>query len=93
MEQYIFWITTTAIGLILALIRYNLNKTIDTLDKVKEASEIHKESMIKVTGRLDLIENNHNHLADKFDQLYDAIKDLTVEMKHLTKELSKKKDI
>lgn len=90
-QQYIFWGVTTIIGLVILLIRYNLNKTITDLEKVKESNDTNKENMLKVTGRLDLIENNHNHLSDKFDQLYVAIRDLTAEMKELTKELSKKK--
>lgn len=92
MEQYIFWIVTTALGLVIALIRYNLSKTMTTLDDVKSSTYINKESIVKVTGRLDLMENNHNHLSEKFDQLYNAIRDLTFEMKELNKELSKKKN-
>lgn len=92
-HQWIFWVVTTAIGLVIALIRFNLNKTISQLDKVKDTSELIKEAMIKVTGRLDLIENNHNHLSDKFDQLNSTMRDLISEMKQLNKELAKKKDI
>lgn len=43
--------------------------------------------------RVNLSENNHKHMDDKFDKLYEAVSDLTNEIKNLNIALSKKKDI
>ena len=75
-----------AAGIIIGIISYFLNRTMGELDKVKDNSE-------KNTIRINLLENNHLHLTDKFDLLYDAVKDLTQEIKNLNIQLSKKKDI
>jgi uncharacterized membrane-anchored protein YhcB (DUF1043 family) len=73
-------------GILIGIISYFLNRTMRELDKVKDNSE-------RNTIKISLLENNHIHLTDKFDQLYDAVKDLTVEIKNLSLQLSKKKDI
>jgi len=72
-------------GIIVGIISYFLNRTMGELDKVKENSE-------KNTIRISLVENNHIHLTDKFDLLYEAVKDLTQEIKNLNIRLSQKKD-
>jgi hypothetical protein len=54
------------------------------LDKVKDNSENN-------TIRISLMENNHTHLTDKFDLLYDAVRDLTQEIKNLNIRLAGKK--
>jgi len=81
-------ITIVAIvaGIAIGIIGYFLNRTMGELDKVKDNSE-------KNTIRISLLENNHIHLTDKFDLLYDAVRDLTQEIKNLNIQLSKKKDI
>ena len=79
-------IIAIASGIIIGIISYFLNRTIGELDKVKENSE-------KNTIKISLLENNHIHLTDKFDLLYDAVRDLTQEIKNLNIQLSKKKDI
>lgn len=56
------------------------------LDKVKDNSE-------KNTIKISLLENNHLHLTDKFDLLYEAVKDLTQEIKNLNIRLAGKKDL
>ena len=81
-------ITIVAIvaGVAIGIIGYFLNRTMIELDKVKENSE-------KNTIRISLVENNHIHLTDKFDLLYEAVKDLTREIKSLNVRLAGKKDI
>lgn len=73
-------------GIIIGIISYFLNRTMGELDKVKDNSE-------KNTIRISLVENNHTHLTDKFDLLYDAVRDLTQEIKNLNIRLAGKKDI
>jgi len=75
-----------AAGIIIGIISYFLNRTMGELDKVKDNSE-------KNTIKISLLENNHLHLTDKFDLLYEAVKDLTQEIKNLNIRLAAKKDI
>lgn len=90
LQQFAFWAITGIIGggliLFLGLIKYNLNKVIQQLEK-------QNDTIIHTAARLDVVENNYTHLSNNFDKLYDAIKDLTIEMKQLTKEIAKKKDM
>jgi len=81
-------ITIVAIvsGVAIGIIGYFLNRTMGELDKVKDNSE-------KNTIRISLVENNHAHLTDRFDLLYDAVKELTQEIKNLNVRLAGKKDI
>lgn len=83
-------IIAIAIGVGIGIIGYFLKekneKIIKDLDKAKESIE--KNSL-----RITLVENNHIHLTDKFDQLYDAVRDLTKEIKALNVAIMKKKDI
>ena len=73
-------------GIIIGIIGYFLNRTMSELDKVKDNSE-------KNTIRISLVENNHVHLTDRFDLLYDAVKELTQEIKNLNIRLAQKKDV
>lgn len=73
-------------GILISIIGYFLKTTMEDLKKVKEMT-------IENKSKIDLVDNNHSHLNDRFDLLYDAVKDLTSEIKNLSKELSKKKDI
>lgn len=81
---------TTAIlwlgAILIAVIGYFLNRTMRELDKVKDNSD-------KNTIKISLLENNHIHLTDKFDLLYEAVRDLTNEIKNLNVRLAQKKDI
>lgn len=70
---------------LIAVISYFLKMTMDELKETKKMA-------IENKNKIDIVENNHNHLTNKFDMLYDAVKDLTKEIKHLTIELSKKKN-
>jgi hypothetical protein len=73
----------------IAIIGYFLKQTMEDLRKVKDLSYENK-------NKLSVMENDylnkHNHLSEKFDELYVAVKDLTVEIKNLNKEISKKKE-
>ena len=83
-------IIVIVVGIVIGIIGYLLKekneKIIRELEKAKE--DIEKNSL-----RITLVENNHIHLTDKFDLLYDAVRDLTQEIKNLNIQLSKKKDI
>ena len=48
-----------------------------------------KEMAIKNQAKLDLVENNHDNLSGKFDALYDAVKDLTAQIRELSIQLAK----
>lgn len=89
MDNFVIMETTViviAAGIIIGIISYFLNRTMGELDKVKDNSENN-------TIRISLMENNHTHLTDKFDLLYDAVRDLTQEIKNLNIRLAGKKDI
>lgn len=73
------------IGIMGAVISYFLKGTMDELKEVKTLAEDNKT-------RIVLLENNHTHLTDKFDALFDAVKELTKEIKQLNYQMSKKVD-
>jgi len=73
------------VGAVIGLISYFLNRTMNELDKVKSNTETN-------TIKINVLENNHLHLTDKFDLLYNAVKDLTQEIKNLNLRLAQKKD-
>ena len=72
-------------GVVIGIIGYFLNRTMTELDKVKSNSESN-------TIKINILENNHLHLTDKFDLLYEAVKDFTQEIKNLILRLAGKKD-
>lgn len=69
-------------GISISIIGYFLKRTLDELEKVKTISYENK-------NRLSVIENDYlnkvANLNDRFDLLYDAMKDLTNEIKELNK--------
>lgn len=73
-------------GVVIGIISYFLNRTMTELDKVKSNSESN-------TIKINVLENNHLHLTDKFDLLYEAVRDLTQEIKNLNVRLAGKKDV
>lgn len=75
----------TIIGIVISVMGYFLKKTMDRLDVIEKMT-------IENKSKIELTDNNHQHLNDKVDKLYDAIKDLTVEIKNLSKEISSKKN-
>lgn len=74
------------ISIVISIIGYFLKETMSTLKEVQKMT-------IENKAKINLVENNHSHLNAKVDMLHAAIKDLTTEIKNLSKELSKKKDI
>jgi peptidoglycan hydrolase CwlO-like protein len=77
-------------GISISIIGYYLKTTLSELREVKQQSN---ENRVKIeVMEVDYL-NKVNNLNDKFDRLFDAVKDLTAEIKTLNKELSKKKDL
>jgi hypothetical protein len=83
-------LTTIILSCGVAVIGYFLKQTMEDLRKTKDVA-------YETKNKLAVIENDylnkHAHLSDKFDELYGAVKDLTAEIKSLTKEINKKKDM
>ena len=78
-------IALIVLSFLVSIIGFFLKKVLDDHEKTKEMS-------IKNQAKLDLIENNYNHLDKKFDMLYQAVSELTKEIKQLNIQLVKKKD-
>lgn len=75
------------IGCVIAVIGYFLNDTMSNLKSViKQTTEN--------TNKLNLVEldllNKHSNLNEKFDSLNTSVKELTIEIKALNKEIQKK---
>ena len=72
-------------GLSISVIGYFLKRTLDELEKVKGVAYENK-------NRLNVIEvdylNKINTLNEKFDDLKEVIKDLTLEIKELNKKIN-----
>lgn len=80
-------------GVLLTVIGYFLNRTMRELDKLRDTTDEINVMVIENKSKIDLVDNNHSHLNERFDLLYEAVRDLTIEIKNLSKELSKKKDL
>jgi len=93
MEQFFYWLG----GVVILIISYFLKKSVadseKSHDKVMAEVEGLKKDVSSNKDRIILLENNHIHLTDKFDLLYDAVRELTKEIKNLNIQLSRKKDI
>lgn len=75
----------TLISILLVIIGY-ITKSL--VDKVKELEEgVNKNRM-----EIEIIKQNHDNLRDKFDQLYDLIKEISKEVKGISITLVGKKD-
>ena len=72
-------------GVSISIIGYFLKRTLDELEKVKSVAYENK-------NRLNVIEvdylNKINTLNEKFDDLKEVIKDLTIEIKELNKKIN-----
>lgn len=77
-------------GISISVIGYYLKTT---LNELKEVKNIANENRTKIEVMETDYLNKVTNLNDKFDRLFDAVKDLTTEIKLLSKELSKKKDL
>lgn len=93
MDQLLYWIG----GIIVLIISYFLKKSVNdnekSQDRIMSEVEILRKDISNNKDRIILLENNHIHLTDKFDLLYDAVKDLTKEIKNLNIQLAQKKNI
>lgn len=71
-------------GISISVIGYFLKKTLDELEKIKMVAYENK-------NRINIIEvdylNKINVLNDKFDDLKEVIKDLTLEIKELNRKI------
>lgn len=79
-QSVVLWVG----GILIAVIGYFLKATIEELKQFKNMA-------IETKSKLDLLEldhqNKYNHLNEKIDALYQAIKDLTIEVKEINKKL------
>lgn len=71
-------------GVMLGIISYFLKETMNDLKKVKEKT-------YQNATKLEVLEAEYmlkiNNLSDKFDMLYESMKDLTVEIKRLNNKI------
>lgn len=71
-------------GILIVVIGYFLKSTMEELKQFKTMA-------IETKSKLSLLEldhqNKYNHLNEKIDALYQAIKDLTLEVKDINKKL------
>lgn len=76
-------------GILVTIIAFFL---IDFFNSIKELKKHNEELYIRV----NIIENNHKHMDEKFDEKFDRlsneIRDLTNEIKNLNLVIQKKKD-
>lgn len=75
------------VGAVISIIGYFLNQTMaDLRANIKQTTEN--------TNKLNLVEldllNKHSNLNEKFDSLNASVKELTIEIKALNKEIQKK---
>ena len=86
MEQIVIYIG----GILIAIIGFFLRKSLDDIKSLKDlAYRTDRELEVLKTDYI----NKHRRLEEKFDDLYGAVKDLTLEIKSLNTQLSRKKDI
>lgn len=77
-------------GVLLGIIGFFLRKSLEDIKSLKDlAYKTDRELEVLKTDYI----NKHKRLEEKFDELYSAVKDLTIEIKSLNIQLSKKKDI
>ena len=93
MDQLLYWIGGITLGIISYFLKKSVTDNEKSHDKVMVEVESLKKDVSSNKDRIILLENNHIHLTDKFDLLYDAVRELTKEIKNLNIQLSKKKDI
>ena len=82
MDQAFYW----AGGIVVSIISFFLKALITEHEKTKELAQSTK-------AKLDLVENDylnkHSHLSEKMEELNGALKELSNDIKALTKELKK----
>ena len=70
---------------VLLVLGYFVRETMGTIKFLK--TEIDKNNI-----NISVLQRDHSHLTDKFDDLYTAVKELTKELKELNKSLNEKKN-
>lgn len=89
-EVEILTIYNILLGTSIGIIGFFLKKVLEDLKDVKKmAYDTEKDLEILKTDHI----NKYNRLEEKFDDLFEAVRDLTKEIKSLNTQLSKKKDI
>jgi septation ring formation regulator EzrA len=83
-------VVVIVVGVVIGIIGYFLKEKNERITRELERA---KENIEKNSVRISLVENNHIHLTDRFDLLYDAVKELTQEIKNLNIRLANKKDV
>lgn len=73
-------------GMLLLIIAFFLRDFFISIKELKTKTE-------SMEVKLGILENNQTHMDDKFEQLYEAVKDLTIEIKNLNIAINKKKDL
>jgi uncharacterized coiled-coil DUF342 family protein len=77
------------LGVALGVISYFLKMTMDRLKDVESKATSNAQKCY-------VLENEYNlkfvHMSEKFDELHSAVRDLTLEIKSLTRELHQKKN-
>lgn len=77
------------LGIALGVITYFLKSTMDRLKDVEKQANLN-------TQKCSILEGEYNlkfiHMSEKFDELHSAVKDLTTEIKTLTREIHQKKN-
>lgn len=73
-------ILTVIGGIMLSIISYFLRNT------MKEIKEI-KKVTYKNQSDVEVLKNDYGHMVGNFDKLYDAVKELTHEIKELNKRI------
>lgn len=79
-----FEILNLALSVLIAIIGYFLHSTMSDIKDLKKTS-------IEMEKKVSVIENDylnkHKNLSDRFDELNNAVKDLTKEIQILSKEI------
>lgn len=78
------------LGIALGVITYFLKMTMDRLKDVEKQSNQNAQKCSILEGEYNL---KFIHMTEKFDELHTAVRDLTMEIRGLTKELHQKKNI
>jgi len=73
-------------GMLLLIIAFFLRDFFISIKELKSKTE-------SMEVKLGILENNQTHMDDKFEKLYEAVKDLTIEIKNLNVAINKKKDL
>lgn len=74
-----------AIGAVISVIGYFLKATIDSLKQMEQKTNEHYT-------QIEILKQNHSELEKKFDSIVEMIKDISVQLRHISITLANKKD-